>query len=428
MLDYQCPHCKTILKIPEQFVGSTGRCRACKNSVTIELTASQTPQASTHGHGTPRPSRPPELIAVHFEVSGPSSRKDSIIELGAIKMRADGTAIDEYWNFANPEGPLTEQVTSRTGITNDMVASAPFPIEVLEEWFAWAGPNAILFSDHAHFQAKFLCATFLREDREPFDAHIIDVVNWAEQLEIRAPEYRLGPLLASIGYPDEPEHRAMARAKGVQVLASHLIGLEAGRLPRQDDSGGWNKLLGKKRDAGPDPRLYRRLRELATPLEESCGTRFRAREQYEERKRLRQSNGGNGGPASPVVLHMPEWYEEKKRALESSDPDDEVSKRPPKLRDEDREWAEALMEASKAHDPAEQRDLLMKAVKLGARDPWPYERLTGFYIKMRDYHSAQKVCQQYFEHDIWSEPRNVDSSWRLLDRMQKLERKLARAS
>jgi hypothetical protein len=87
-----------------------------------------------------------------------------------------------------------------------------------------------------------------------------------------------------------------------------------------------------------------------------------------------------------------------------------------------------LREASKSHDPDEQRKLLLKAVSLGARDPWPYERLIGFFIKMHDYHSAQKVCQRYFDGDVWRTPRFVDSSWRLLDRMERLERRISGAA
>ena len=37
MIEFQCPHCKLILHIPEEFIGSTGTCKNCRNSITIDL-------------------------------------------------------------------------------------------------------------------------------------------------------------------------------------------------------------------------------------------------------------------------------------------------------------------------------------------------------------------------------------------------------
>lgn len=428
MIAYQCPHCRTVLNIPEQFVGATGTCRKCGKSITIE--PEKTQAGGGDGNGSSR-TTPPTLITVHLEATGPSSRKDNIIELGAIKIDASGRERDTYWTFSNPDGPIPEKIMERTGITNDMVASAPFPFEAVQEFFDWAGDRFILFADHGHFHAKFLCASLLREDLEPADGHMIDVAAWAEQLEVPAQEYRLRPLLSAIGAPDVPGHRAMDCARGLATLTAHLLQKEAGRLPKhKDDSGTWKKLLSKRQDDQPDPRLYRRLYEVATPLEEMCGARFHARDQFEQRKNLKQQDGDGPRAAtpSPVVLHMPEWYEEKKQLLQTYDGDGHDGDGHAKITEADKPWAEALMAASKTEDPEQRQRYLIDAVSLGARDPWPYERLSGDFIKAKDYHAAQKVCQRYFEGDAWRLPRHADSSWRLLERLEKLERKIARVS
>jgi len=141
-------------------------------------------------------------------------------------------------------------------------------------------------------------------------------------------------------------------------------------------------------------------------------------------------NSHSGNTPTPMILHMPERYEEKKRVLVETKEQQNGNgiEEPPPLAEGDRPWADAVKEATKSHDPDVQRNLLLKAVTLGARDPWPYERLTGFFIKMHDYHSAQKVCQRYFDGDLWRIPRFVDSSWRLLDRMERLERRISGAA
>ena len=39
MLDFQCPYCKRILKVPADYLGKTGKCNHCGNKVTIRITA-----------------------------------------------------------------------------------------------------------------------------------------------------------------------------------------------------------------------------------------------------------------------------------------------------------------------------------------------------------------------------------------------------
>jgi len=428
MVEYQCPHCKTILKVPERFVGSRGTCRSCRSTITIEVSGVR----NGNGNGasiTPRPVRTPTLVALHLVVTGPTSRKDSIIEVGALKLGFDGAELEQFWSFAHPDTAIPPMVTERTGITSDMIAAAPSPLDVLNDLFAWAGPNAVFFTDHAHLHAKFLCAAYYRENIEPPDGRIVDVCNWAEQLEVRAPEYRLRTLLGAIGLSTMPSYRATETVQGIGQLMTYLLDKETERLPKQDDAK-VRRGLGK-RDQNVDPRLMDRLHAIAFSFEQTCGPKFHMREVFEERRR--QKNGNGHAPAvgmpTPLILHMPEWYVEKKRIIEAAlatalpVPDDM-----PTLAPEDEKWAQALVEATKSHDPDEQRALLLRAVSLGARDPWPYERLTGVFIKSKDYLSAQKVCQRYFDLDLWKQPRNADSSWRLLERMEKLERRLSGAA
>ncbi len=423
MVEYQCPHCKTVLKVPERFVGSRGTCRNCRKTITIEIGGARV--ASNEFSDTPKPMRPPVLVALHLVLTGPTSRKDSIIEVGAIKVGLNGAEQDQYWSFANPDGPIPEATVERTGIKNDMVAAAPSPLDVMHDLFNWAGPNAIFFTDHAHLHAKFLCAAYYREDLEPPAGRIVDVCNWAEQLEVRAPEYRLRSLLGAIGVAAMPNYRAMESAQAVAKLIGHFLPKESERLPKAEDA------KPQRRGAGPDPRLNDRLYALAFSFEQTCGPKFHMRDIFEERRRQKNGYGQppTAGMPTPLIIHMPEWYQEKKRMIESalSSAENPLGDMPA-LAPEDEKWTQAMVDATKSHDPEEQRQLLMRAVSLGARDPWPYERLTGFFIKSKDYLSAQKICQRYFDMDLWKQPRNADSSWRLLERMEKLERRLSGAA
>ncbi len=429
MFEFECPHCKTILHIPEQFIGSTGTCKNCRNSITIELKPTETPG---NGKSAAPPVDRPTLVVFRTEVTGFASRKDSIIELAAIKFDGTGGQLDTFWSLANPDGSIPEKITERTNITDDMVAQSPFAFEVVQDWFDWVGPNAVLFTDHAHFHSKFVCASLLREDMTPPEARVIDVMHWAEDLEIPAQEYRLHPLLDAMGYSGPTAHRAMDSCQGLLAIVQHLLVIELGRLPRNEHerAGVFGKFLGKKSPAGVDDRIFVKLGSMAATLDEMCGINFYVKEKFEERQRVRKRpHNDSAGPEAPSAVHMPEWYRETKRLLQESEQsaessDDQASDIGP----EDAPWTEVLLAATESEDSEEQRGYLLKAVSLGARDPWPYERLTAFYIRTRDYQSAQQVCQKYFESETWKRPMHAESSLKLLQRMEKLERKLAGVS
>ncbi len=429
MLEFQCPHCKTILHIPEEFVGSTGTCKNCRNSITIDLSPAK---AQGNGQDVALAAGRPTLVVFRAEVTGPASRKDSIIELAAIKIDGMGQQLDTFWLLANPDEPIPEKIVERTKITNDMVAASPFSFEVVKDLFDWVGPNAILFTDHAHFHSKFVCASLYREDMVPPHARVVDVVHWAEDLEVPAQEYKLRPLLDAIGYSGPSAHRAMDSCRGLLAIVQFLLKIELGRLPRQEqeDVGVLGKLLGKKHAQEVDHRIFGKIFSMATTLDEMCGRNFYAKEKYEERQRLRERSGNGGsGPGTSLVIHMPEWYREKKRMLQASQQELSVpADEPSDIGPEDAPWTEALVAATESKDAKEQHEYLMKAVSLGARDPWPYERLTANFIRTHDYQSAQQICQKYFEGETWRHAVHAESSLKLLQRMEKLERKLAGVS
>ena len=428
MLDYQCPHCKTILSIPEQFVGSTGTCRKCHKSITIDVQPAYAPKEAADGAQS---MRPPTLVAFHIETTGPASRRHAIIELAAIKVDAEGSQLDTFWSFCNPDQAIPEEIVERTGITEDMVAPSPYAFEVVRQWFDWIGPRAILFTEHAHFHAKFVSAALLKEDFEPPAARVIDVVHWAEDLQVPTDEYKLRSILESLGHPPKPVHRAMDSCNGIVVLLQHLFKIQAGRMPHEPETGVLGRLLGRKHVADTDEKLFQVLDAIATPLDRMCGSNFHEREKYEERKQLRAQAdaGGNGTGVRGVTLHMPEWYEERRRILESCRLGDAgTQEQGPKMTAKDAGWTKALLEASQAPTSEEQRQHLLQAISLGARDPWPYERLTGFYLRAKDYKSAQKICERYFEGENWRLPNFADSSLKLLHKMQRIERRLVQSS
>jgi DNA polymerase III epsilon subunit-like protein len=434
MLEFQCPHCKEVLAIPEQFIGSKGTCRKCKQSIFIEQQDMHDTSKEFNAYAG---DKNPTLIVLHLESTGPSSRKCNIIEIAGIKIDIRGREIDTFWTFCNPDQPIPEKIQARTGISDDMVAQAPYPYEVIKEWFEWTGPHSLFLCDHPHFHAKFLCTPLLREDIEPPVARTVGIEDLAKNYKLPTAEYKLRPLLDSIGHPLKPgHHRALETCQGIRSLIQILQKKEEELIPMNSGGTVFGKLLHKTDNAKVEQQLYDKLLTQSNDLNAMCGADFHARDSYESRKNQpAKTNGTNGNPRKampspvPYMMHMPEWYAEKKRLIESSyhNPDlfDEE-----KFRDtqNDAKWEYVLLEASQIHNIDEKRRYFLEAISLGAKDPWPYEQLTGFYIKSKDYKSAQRICERFFETDSWKFPKNAGTSLKLLDRLERLEKKLSHAN
>lgn len=67
---------------------------------------------------------PTDYVVVDIETTGLSPQYDEIIEIAAIKYRA-GVKVDQFTTLVKPECEIDEYITELTGITNEMVATAP---------------------------------------------------------------------------------------------------------------------------------------------------------------------------------------------------------------------------------------------------------------------------------------------------------------
>lgn len=432
MIEFQCPHCMEVSSIPMEFLGTTGKCKKCGKPITIEEQTIESPDASAASFDPEHSS----LVVLHCETTGRSSRRDRIIEVGAIKFGLNGEQLDTFWSLTNPGVPIPEKIVERTGITDDMVADAPTPLDVIKRWFHWVGPHPILFSHHARFNAKFLCACLLKEEVMPPPASMIDVTQWAQDLDLQVHEYKLRSLLEHIGYTIPQEHRALETCGAVEALSHHLLKQQAGIHLEADSKGLLSKISGKKVEAVNETEAYGFLTKAAVSLEETCGDKFYKDGGYLEVVERSDTPKVSKKKPTPIprdipsdgpssVMHMHEWFEERRHVLEelrrNALIEDDSSTR---LYPEDAQWAQTLHKAREAEEPVQQRKLLQEAVSQGARDPWPYETLVKFYVKIHEYETARRVCETYFETDIWQAARWADSSMRLLRLMGKLERKL----
>ncbi len=69
-------------------------------------------------------------------------------------------------------------------------------------------------------------------------------------------------------------------------------------------------------------------------------------------------------------------------------------------------------------------EILENAVADKVYTPGTYNRLAVLYGKKKDYKSAYLVCKKWFELDYWKLPNTAGGSLNILERMEKLEKKI----
>ena len=95
-----------------------------------------------------------EFVVVDVEATGAKTPPNRLIELGAYRIRA-GRIVDKFVSLVNPEIPIPRFVASLTGISNEMVKSAPVFAELVPKWLDFVS-DSVLVAHNAPFDTSFL--------------------------------------------------------------------------------------------------------------------------------------------------------------------------------------------------------------------------------------------------------------------------------
>jgi DNA polymerase-3 subunit epsilon len=162
-----------------------------------------------------------DFVAVDLETTGCSPGRHSIIEIGAVRMR-DGVVISEFASLVRPNDPVPRAISQLTGITAEMLATAPHVDEVVRAFRAFA-EGAVLVAHNYRFDLGFLDHEAQRLWDAPFPRPALDTLSVARRVYPNLERYSLLYLATRIGASVMPDHRAAndARAAG-EVLAAML--------------------------------------------------------------------------------------------------------------------------------------------------------------------------------------------------------------
>ncbi|WP_100330947.1 PolC-type DNA polymerase III [Bacillus xiapuensis] len=160
-------------------------------------------------------------VVFDVETTGLSAVYDTIIELAAVKIK-DGEIIDRFESFANPHHPLSATTINLTGITDDLVQSAPEVEEVLQKFQAWT-QDAVLVAHNASFDMGFLNAGYQRYQLGKADNPVIDTLELARLLYPTMKNHRLNTLAKKFDVELTQHHRAIYDAEATGYLLLKML-------------------------------------------------------------------------------------------------------------------------------------------------------------------------------------------------------------
>ncbi len=150
---------------------------------------------------------------VDLETTGTAAARERITEVGIVTVDVDGEAlrVSEWSSLVNPERPIPSEIQWLTGITNEMVRTAPRFAELADELLERLR-DAVFIAHNARFDYGFLRAEFARLNI-PWRATTLCTVRLSRALYPDRGPHSLDAIVARFDLTGEARHRALGDAK-----------------------------------------------------------------------------------------------------------------------------------------------------------------------------------------------------------------------
>jgi DNA polymerase-3 subunit epsilon len=171
-----------------------------------------------------------DFTIVDVETTGWAPNEAGITEIGAVRVH-DGRVVAEYSSLVNPGTPVPPAITELTGISDQMLASAPPVAAVLPGLLAFA-EGSVITAHNAPFDLGFLTAACAGMGRAWPAFEVLDTVRLARHLMAtpqEVPDRKLATLASFFGTPVRPSHRALDDARATAAVLGQLLGRLADR-------------------------------------------------------------------------------------------------------------------------------------------------------------------------------------------------------
>jgi DNA polymerase III subunit epsilon len=166
-----------------------------------------------------------DFTVVDVETTGWAPDEAGITEIGAVRVH-DGRVVAEYSSLVNPGTPVPPAITELTGISDQMLVSAPPVAAVLPGLLAFA-EGSVIAAHNAPFDLGFLTAACARIGRAWPAFEVLDTVRLARHLMAtpqEVPDRKLATLASFFDTPVRPSHRALDDARATAAVLGRLLG------------------------------------------------------------------------------------------------------------------------------------------------------------------------------------------------------------
>ena len=175
------------------------------------------------------------FAVIDLETSGGSPRSGAgITEIGVVKVRG-GVVLGTFQSFVDPGHSLPAFITQLTGITDEMLISAPFIDEILPTLFQFLGPpeETVLVAHNSPFDMSFLKAAASAHEVSWPNYLTVDTARLAKAVldPDEVVNCKLGTLAIFFNAHTSPNHRALDDALAtvdvlhgiIERLAGHKV-------------------------------------------------------------------------------------------------------------------------------------------------------------------------------------------------------------
>lgn len=162
-----------------------------------------------------------EFVIFDVETTGLSSVYDTIIEIGAVKMK-NGEVLERFDKFINPHHPLNEQTINLTSITDEMVSAADDEDVVIKQFQDFYGDRP-LCGHNVQFDVGFVNAALRRAGLSEITQPVVDTLEVSRLLHPEQNRHTLDSLAKKYNVSLEHHHRANQDAEATGYLMYKLL-------------------------------------------------------------------------------------------------------------------------------------------------------------------------------------------------------------
>jgi DNA polymerase III epsilon subunit family exonuclease len=167
------------------------------------------------------------FAVLDLETSGGSPRLGAgITEIGVVKVKG-GQVLGTFQSFVDPGHALPYFITELTGITDQMLVSAPFIDEILPTLFEFLGDpeETVVVAHNSPFDLSFLKAAALTHEIDWPEYLTVDTARLARAVLDRdeVSNCKLSTLAQFFGATTSPNHRALDDATATVDVLHGLI-------------------------------------------------------------------------------------------------------------------------------------------------------------------------------------------------------------